>query len=193
MIEKNENYESKNLSIEINPTESLCNICETQKVIAKNNHPTDSVQILELSHQENRLTENIFQNLISKTQKISNLQSWDKKIAKKQEPINHKIAVEQAPKKVDKFTWFALGSFILMILTLMWISINPFSVVFLVLGLLLITFSIISIVRIRKNPMRYKSKWLTWTLFALGTVVFGALLFLLVYYLLIVTNNVDLF
>ncbi|MNU69208.1 hypothetical protein D3C71_585910 [compost metagenome] len=105
--------------------------------------------------------------------------------------------IEEKPKKVEKFTWFALGPLmlggsLLMILSLIGFYSSPFGIVLMVLGLLATIFSVISVVRIRKNPDRYKAKWLTWTLFGLSTVGIGALLFMVVYYVLILTNNVDL-
>ncbi len=111
--------------------------------------------------------------------------------------IEDQTTIEEKPKKVETFTWFALGPLILgglllMVLSLIGFYSNPLGIVLIVLGLLAIIFSIISVVRIRKNPGRYKSKWLTWTLLGLSTIGIGALLFMVVYYLLILTNNVDL-
>ncbi len=119
------------------------------------------------------------------------------KSATEEKIIENQDVVQEEPKKVEKFTWFALGSLGLISLLLMIFSLigvfSSFSgIVLVIFGLLLMIFSIVSVIRIRKNPDRYKAKWLTWTLLGVGTVGIGALLFMVVYYLLIITNNVDL-
>lgn len=118
-----------------------------------------------------------------------------RKYSDNEKVIEDQRAIEEEPKKVEKFTWFALGylgliSLLLMIFSLIGIFSNFSGIVLIVLGLLLMIFSIVSVVRIRKNPDKYKAKWLAWTLLGVGTVGIGAVLFMVVYYLLFITNNV---
>ncbi|WP_300664681.1 hypothetical protein [Fluviicola sp.] len=130
-----------------------------------------------------------------------NIIQSDKRKALKESADNEKItedqlAIEEKPRKVEKFTWvalsfLALGVSLLMVLSLIGFFSGPLVIAIMVLGLFVTIFSIVSVVRIRKNPDRYKAKWLTWILFGLSTVGIGALLFMVVYYLLFITNNVD--
>lgn len=126
-----------------------------------------------------------------------NKQKQLKELIDREKVIEDRITIEEEPRKVEKFTWvtltfLALGASLLMVLSLIGFYSNPFGIVLIILGSLAMAFSIVSVVRIRKKPDRYKAKWLTWMLLGLSTIGIGALLFMIIYYLLLITNNVDL-
>jgi|GEM_PF-5569775 len=101
--------------------------------------------------------------------------------------------VDEVERKVDPFTWVALGGILLGLLLLLTIGFGGITSAILIgFGILVIIFSIISIIRILKHPERYKAKGLTWTLFGLSTAGIGLALFILIWYLLVTTHNIDL-
>lgn len=102
------------------------------------------------------------------------------------------VPVDEPKRKVEPFTWAALGSLFLCLLLLLTIEFDLALGILVGLGILMIVFSIISLIRIVRRPESYKAKGLTWTLFWLSMVGIGGILGILIIYLLIITNNIDL-
>lgn len=119
---------------------------------------------------------------------VQNLQIQEKPVQDGQDEV-----VEEEKRKVDPFTWVALGGILLGLLLLLTIGFGGITSAILIgFGILVIIFSIISIIRILKHPERYKAKGLTWVLFGLSTAGIGLALFILIWYLLVTTHNIDL-
>jgi hypothetical protein len=101
--------------------------------------------------------------------------------------------VDQPKRKVEPFTWAALGSLFLGLLLLVTIGFAEITFILLIIfASLMVIFSIVSLIRVVRHPELYKGKGLTWTLFMLGMAGTGIALFILIFYLLVITNNVDL-
>lgn len=106
------------------------------------------------------------------------------------------ITTTNQERKVEKLTWFALGGIALGV----FLALTSFLVatpeiiwgVLTGLAILVIIFSFISVIRIRRNPEIYKAKGLSWTLFGLSIAPIGGALVMLVYLILLLTNNADL-
>lgn len=106
---------------------------------------------------------------------------------------DEEVPVDEPKRRVEPFTWAALGCILLGLLLLLTIEFDLALGVLTGLGILLIIFSIISLIRIVRHPELYKAKGLTWTLFWLSMAGISGGLVILIFYLLVITNNVDLF
>jgi hypothetical protein len=105
---------------------------------------------------------------------------------------NGEVPIDEPKRRVEPFTWAALGCILLGLLLLLTIEFDLALGVLTGLGILLIIFSIISLIRIVRHPELYKAKGLTWTLFWLSMAGIRGGLVILIFYLLVITNNVDL-
>lgn len=120
------------------------------------------------------------------------VQSEINSVTKSDQISDDEVPVDEPKRKVDPFTWAALGSLFLGLLLLLTIEFDLALGVLVGLGILMIIFSVISLIRIVRQPELYKAKGLTWTVFFLSMAVVGVILGILIIYLLIITNNVDL-
>lgn len=121
------------------------------------------------------------------------VQSEIKAVIESDQILDEEVPIDGPKRKVEPFTWAALGALFLGLLLLLTISFDLALGVLTGLGILMIIFSIISLIRIVRHPELYKGKGLTWTLFWLSMAGIGGILVILIFYLLVVTNNVDLF
>lgn len=103
------------------------------------------------------------------------------------------VPVDEPERRVEPFTWAALSGILLgfFLCLISFLLTSPEIILGVVtgIGILVVVFSIVSVVRIIKHPERYKGKGLTWTLFGLSTVGIGAALFMIVYAILFATGN----
>ncbi|WP_294673111.1 hypothetical protein [uncultured Fluviicola sp.] len=120
------------------------------------------------------------------------VQSEIKPVIESDQILGDEDAIDEPKRKVEPFTWAALGALFLGLLLLLTISFDMVLGVLTGLGILLIIFSIISLIRIVRHPELYKAKGLTWTLFWLSMAGISGGLVILIFYLLLITNNVDL-
>ncbi len=121
------------------------------------------------------------------------VQSELKPVIESDQILDEEVPVDESKRRVEPFTWAAFGCILLGLLLLLTISFDLALGVLTGLGILLIIFSIISLIRIVRHPELYKAKGLTWTLFWLSMAGISGGLVILIFYLLIITNNVDLF
>lgn len=119
------------------------------------------------------------------------VQSELKPVIESDQISGDEVPVDEPKRKVDPFTWAALGSLFLGLLLLLTIGFDLALGVLTGLGILMIIFSIISLIRIVRHPELYKAKGLTWTLFWLSMAGISGILVILIFYLLLITNNVD--
>lgn len=120
------------------------------------------------------------------------VQSKIKPVIESDQISDDEVPVDEPKRKVEPFTWAALGCIFLGLLLLLTISFDLALGVLTGLGILMIIFSIISLIRIVKHPELYRAKGLTWTLFWLSMAGISGILVVLIFYLLLITNNVDL-
>lgn len=120
-------------------------------------------------------------------------QSEIKPLIESDQISNDEVPVDEPKRRVEPFTWAALGCILLGLLLLLTIEFDLALGVLTGLGILMIIFSIISLIRIRRHPELYKAKGLTWTFFWLSMAGISGGLVILIFYLLVITNNVDLF
>jgi hypothetical protein len=120
------------------------------------------------------------------------VQSEIKPVIESDQISDDEVPVDEPKRKVEPFTWAALGCIFLGLLLLLTISFDLALGVLTGLGILMIIFSIISLIRIVKHPELYRAKGLTWTLFWLSMAGISGILVVLIFYLLLITNNVDL-
>lgn len=99
----------------------------------------------------------------------------------KDDILDDEIPIEPEERKVEPFTWAALGCLILggiMALLSLVVSIPEITMVFtLACVVTFIIFSMVSVVHIHRNPGAYKAKGLSWALFGLSTAVIGLVLY----------------
>lgn len=120
------------------------------------------------------------------------VQSEIKPVIESDQILDDEDAINEPKRKVEPFTWAAFGCILLGLLLLLTIEFDLALGVLTGLGILLIIFSIISLIRIVRHPELYKAKGLTWTLFWLSMAGISGGLVILIFYLLLITNNVDL-
>lgn len=120
-------------------------------------------------------------------------QSEIKPLIESNQISDEEVPVDEPKRRVEPFTWAALGCILLGLLLLLTIEFDLALGVLIGLGILMIIFSIISLIRIRRHPELYKAKGLTWTFFWLSMAGISGGLVILIFYLLVITNNVDLF
>jgi hypothetical protein len=168
---------SNNLEIQ---SESMISLIDSVNLSPqKNESIADELVIPETSSKEMEETEPVeFQNPPIQEQRVPEIQNQ---------------VVDEVERKVEPFTWAALGSIFLGLLLLLTIGFTATTLGILTgIGLLACIFSIVSFIRILRKPTIYKAKGLTWTLFFLSMAGIGAALLILVYFILIATNNIDL-
>ncbi|MGV3613579.1 MAG: hypothetical protein ACO1N0_21645 [Fluviicola sp.] len=167
-------------------------ILEKEKVIAEVVIPTDSAKPNEAISQDNPEIQSEEKINVSEAQ----LERQNNSIIKSEPISNDEELREEQKRRVEPFTWPALGGLLLGLLLVLisFLATSPELIlsIAMFIGIGVVVCSIISVAHIRKNPERYKGKGLTWTLFGLSTVGIGAVLFTLVYLLLLVTNNATL-
>lgn len=99
----------------------------------------------------------------------------------KDDILDDEIPIEPKERKVEPFTWAALGCLILggiMALLSLLVSIPEITMALMVAcGVTFIIFSMVSVVHIHRNPGAYKAKGLSWALFGLSTAVIGLVLY----------------
>ena len=135
-----------------------------------------------------------FESSYTKDLKLENEEVLPSLTERKTVLIEPEEEVDQPKRRVDPFTWAALGSLFLGLLLLITIGFAEMtSIVLVILASLMAIFSIISLIRIIRHPELYKAKGLTWSLFWLSMAGISAGLVVLIFYLLVITNNVDLF
>lgn len=107
---------------------------------------------------------------------------------------DEEVPVEVPKRRVEPFTWGALAGiivgFLLVLVSFLASSPEMILSIALFIGIGVIVSSIISVVHIHRNPERYKGKGLSWVLFGLSTVGIGAVLFAMVYAILLLTGSV---
>jgi hypothetical protein len=168
---------SNNLEIQ---SESMISLIDSVNLSPqKNESIADELVIPETSSKEMEETEPVeFQNPPIQEKRVPEIQNQ---------------VVDEVERKVEPFTWAALGSIFLGLLLLLTIGFTATTLGILTgIGLLACIFSIVSFIRILRKPTIYKAKGLTWTLFFLSMAGIGAALLILVYFILIATNNIDL-
>lgn len=105
------------------------------------------------------------------------------------------VPIDQPKRKVEPLTWVALGGILFGIfLSLLSFLVTAPEIIWGVLfGLciLVMVCTIVSVIRVIKHPEKYKGKGLTWTLFGLTLVGILAILFMIVYLILLLTHNAD--
>jgi hypothetical protein len=121
------------------------------------------------------------------------LQTEIKPVIESDQIPNDEVPVDAPKRRVEPFTWAALSGILLgfFLCLISFLLTSPEIILGIVtgIGILVIVFSIVSVVRIIKHPESYKGKGLTWTLFGLSTVGIGAALFMIVYAILFATGN----
>ena len=150
----------------------------------------DSVTVNEALSKENLEISIKDQTIVSETQvEESNISIQSEPVSNDEEPI------EEPKRRVEPFTWPALGGLLLGLLLVLisFLATSPELIlsIAMFIGIGVIVCSIISVAHIRKNPERYKGKGLSWTLFGLSTVGIGAVLFVIVYSILLLAGKVD--
>lgn len=181
--------ENKELDLNDELSEVRSGISINEQTLSENVILEDSIQTGAVTQSDNLIVQIEEQKGISRTQqelKVDPLINVDY-------VSDDEVPIDQLKRKVEPFTWVALAGIVLGLLLLLTIGfVDTTLAVLMGLGLLVIIFSIVSIIRILKHPERYKAKGLTWTLFGLSTAGIGLTLFILVWYLLLITNNTDL-
>jgi hypothetical protein len=186
---KERGVENKDIGLKNDLSEVRSVIPDAKQPVSENEIPAESVQISEVTEIENPEAQIEEQKDISGTQQELKTNS----VINPDSVSDDEVPIDQPKRKVDPFTWVALGGIFLGLLLLLTIGFTDITLAVLTgIGLLVIIFSIISIIRILKHPERYKAKGLTWTLFGLSTAGIGLALFILIWYLLLITNNIDL-
>lgn len=122
------------------------------------------------------------------------VQSEIKPLIESDQISDEEVPVDEPKRRVEPFTWVALAGiivgFLLVLVSFLASSPEMILSIALFIGIGVIVSSIISVVRIHRNPDSYKGKGLSWTLFGLSTVGIGAVLFAIVYAILLLTGSV---
>ncbi|TSJ40004.1 hypothetical protein [Fluviicola chungangensis] len=97
------------------------------------------------------------------------------------EVADDEVPIEPEKRRVEPFTWAALGCFVLGgILGLLSIVVSIPEITLtltLACAVTFIIFSMVSIAHIRRNPGAYKARWLSWTFFGLSSALIGLTLY----------------
>ena len=122
------------------------------------------------------------------------VQSGIKPLIESDQISDEEVPVDEPKRRVEPFTWAALTGiivgFLLVLVSFLASSPEMILSIALFIGIGVIVSSIISVVHIHRNPESYKGKGLSWTLFGLITVGIGAVLFAIVYAILLLTGSV---
>jgi hypothetical protein len=194
-VEWKKSYSKSEYKIDqLNKTDSDPSIIpDENEVIPEEIIPADSITINELISSDNSEFPIEEQTGVSETP----VEFRNKLVIRSDHILNDEEPLEQPERKVEPFTWLALGGILLGIFLALisFLVTTPEIVLGIVtgVGILVIIFSITSVVRIHRDPSKYKGKGLTWTLFGLSTAGIGVALFLLIAFILYATKSADLF